>query len=60
MDKCPPYTLLSAKCACRECEHARAQATAPLQLYDTWVTRDAAGRHASKLPPYLQDTAGET
>ena len=40
-----PYTLL--------------QATAPLQLYDTWVTRDAAGRHASKLPPYLQDPAGK-
>jgi hypothetical protein len=45
---------------CRNYEHACVQATAPLQLYDTWVTRDAAGRHASKLPPYLQYPAGKT
>ena len=35
-----------------------AQATAPLQLYDTWVTRDAAGNYARKLPPYLLEPTG--
>ena len=34
------------------------QKGAPLQLYDTWVTRDAAGGHALKLPPYLAEPAG--
>ncbi len=34
------------------------QAGAPLQLYDTWVTRDAGGAAARKLPPYLRDAAG--
>ena len=50
---------LPPECACPYHEHACMQATAPLQLYDTWVTRDTAGRHASKLPPYLRDPAGK-